>query len=340
MTYFTETHVGPFGQIQARFTPTRTRRIESRRASLLGVPLLALALLGAAPVTSGTDTDAAIFKRMSDRMMAGSRIPGGPMAYLVTPAGHLFRVLGSQPILEVDGTKLGLLLSYVGESRDPVASTAEAVELMNALGPDWQVGGETAVLVQSRVGFDARNRFNSSVAFHTGFSLRDGRWAQLAKPPPRPDLPKSIGTGPLEVKDDPSFPFDPLGLGAAAEVAGRWLVAADSGDASRLSAEMSGELLSKVKSGSSAWEEHVAARARLELRGGRRELYLLQTWEGEPSPRGSRIWAVYAVDVEGVGEGVEKVHLAKESGRWRVLGYGLLFPKAKENIVRSLRLAR
>ncbi len=117
------------------------------------------------------------------RVMAESQVPGGPMSYLVTPpARHTFRILGSQPILDADGTKLGTLLSYVGDTRDPEAATAEAVELMNAYGLEAQTASDTAILVQARVGFDPRKRLNSTIGFHVSFQLKDGRWSQLPKP--------------------------------------------------------------------------------------------------------------------------------------------------------------
>jgi hypothetical protein len=142
-------------------------------------------------------------------------------------------------------------------------------------------------------------------------------------------LPKTIGTGPLEVVDDPSFPFDREALDDGAQVAGRWLAATDSGDASRLRAEMSEGFASNVESKRADWERQVAERGRFKLNGQRRELYRLQTTNRNPSRPGSNVWVVVAVDVVGVGNGVEKVRLERESGRWRVGSYAILFPKAK-----------
>ncbi len=297
----------------------RNHLTRSRRALRLGVPFLALALLGAAPVTNGPVATRVTYELLDARVMAGSQLPRGPMAYLVTPPGHTFRTLGSQPILDADGTKLGTLVSYKGDTRDPEAATAEALELMGAIGPEWQRGGETAVLVQARVGFDPRKRFNSTVGFHTCFHLKDGRWARLPEPPRRPGLPKSIGTGPLEVVDDPDFPFDGKGLAEAAQVAGRWMAALDRGDASALRQEMSESYASELESTKAHFERFVAERAVSKRDATHRELYRVQMRNGgRVLPGGRGILLLYDADAGRFGRSLEQVALAQEKGRWRV----------------------
>jgi len=267
--------------------------------------------------------------------MAGAQIPGGPLSYLVTPSHRVFRILGSQPILDADGTKLGSLLAYVGDTRDPEVATAHSLELMEAWGPDAVVQGETAVLIQARVDFDPRKKFQSSVALHVAFQLKDGKWTRLRKPSPRPDRPKTMGTGPLEVIDQPGFPFDRSGLEEAAKVADRWLTATDAGDDRRLRQEMSRDLASDVESKKAEWERSLPGRAHLKVNGPRRELYRIQTWEREPSPKGTRLYFTYSVNLAGLGPAVEKVKLVKED-RWRVRGYGLLVPHSQIDLLRTL----
>jgi len=276
------------------------------------------------------------YELLDARVMAGKQIPGGPLSYLVTPSHRVFRILGSQPILDVDGTKLGSLLAYVGDTRDPEVATVHSLELMEVWGPDAVVQGETAVLIQARVDFDPRKRFQSSVALHVAFQLKDGRWTRLPEPPPRPDRPKTVGSGPLEVIDQPGFPFDRRGLEEAAKVVDRWLTATDAGDGRHLREEMSRDLASDVESKKAGWERSLPGRAHLKANSPRRELYRIQIREGEPSPKGTRLYFVYSVDVAGLGPAVEKVKLVKEADRWRVRGYGLLVPHGQLDRLRAL----
>jgi len=87
---------------------------------------------------------------------------------------------------------------------------------------------------------------------------------------------------------------------------------------------MSTGLAKMTESRRAGWERDVVGRRHLKFNGPRRELYRLQTWEGEPSTKGTRLYFTYSVDVVGLGPAVEKVKLVIEEGRWRVLGSGLL----------------
>jgi hypothetical protein len=295
--------------------------------------LLALVLAGATP-TPNISAPPVSFESLYERAKSQAQVPSGPAAYLVTPPGHTFHVLGSQPILASDGAKLGFLISYVGDTHDPEVATAEAEELVAALGFEWYLNGERAALVQARVGFDPRKRVNSTVAFHVGFHSSDGRWRMLPKPPRRAGLPEAIGSGPIELIEYPGFPLDTDGISRVGRVAARWLQATDAGDVGTLKREMSNSLAAETAAGGREWRNTVAARARLVVSGGRRELYRLQTWEGEPSPRGERIWVAYSADVIDVGQCVERIRFVKEAGRWHVSGYALLIPQASRDALR------
>ncbi len=296
---------------------------------LTAVPLT-LALLSADPQPTAR-RKAVTHELLDTRVMAGKTIPHGPMGYLVVPSGHVFRVLGQQPILDEDGTKLGMLISYVGDTRDPAAATTENAELMDALSLDMQVMGETAVMAQARVGFDTRKPFNSSIAFHTSYLLRDGHWVALSKPPCAPSAPcarsGTIGDGPLELVDDPAFSFDHEGLVDAATVARRYALAVDAGDLDRMRAELSPTYISQVVNrGPDAWAREMGSYARVRKGAPRRELYRLLHRDPGSGRIGTTV--MFALDLGVAGKrALEQVLLERESGRWRVIGYGFYYPK-------------
>jgi hypothetical protein len=334
--YFALSSSTAFPRSPARRRTVTVGMVSTPSATITCLLRVAIALLATAPVANAQTPSRMTYELLDARVMAGTQIPGGPLSYLVTPSRRTFRILGTQPILDADGTKLGSLLAYVGDTRDPQVATSHSLELMEAWGPDAVVQGETAVLVQAQVNFDPRKKLQSTVALHVAFQLKDGKWTRLPEPPPRPDRPKTIGTGPLEVIDQPGFPFDRSGLEEAAKVVRRWLMATDAGDGRRLREEMSRDLASDVESKKAEWERSLPGRAHLKVNSQRRELYRIQTWEGEPSPKGTRLYFAYSVNLAGLGPAVEKVKLVKEEDRWRVRGYGLLIRHSQVGLLRTL----
>jgi hypothetical protein len=242
------------------------------------------------------------------------------MVYLVTPR-RTFRILGHQAILDADGTKLGMLLSYASDTRDAAVIDAVARELIDAVGSEWRLGGETVVLVQALIGFDPRKASKDTLAAYTSFELTGGSWASL--PDSRVSLPIGSGSVPPTVMDDPDFPLDSAGLSEAAATAARWVSAADAGAALRLINEMTTTAASNARQ-DPEWHRLVSARAALTARGQRRELYRLLSWATEPSPRSSFISVAYDADFVSTGSVIEKVTLLKEEGRWRVSSYRIL----------------
>jgi len=289
---------------------------------------LSLALLGSGQPPPAVPPRAVTHELLDARVMAGESIPRGPMVYLVAPSGHVFRVLGQQPILDQDGTKLGMLVSYVGDTRDPAAATAESAELMEAFGLDMQVSGVTAVLVQARVGFDARKTFNASIGFHTSYLLREGRWVAQPTLPCAPSAPcarRSIGEGPLEVVDDPDFSFDRAGLGDAATVARRYSQAAEALDLDRMRAELSPISLAKVDTQPDAWKRQMDSYAQVRKRAPRRDQFQLLFREPGSGSVGARI--AFALDLGVPGKrALENVILRREPDRWRVIAYSFYYP--------------
>jgi hypothetical protein len=91
-----------------------------------------------------------------------------------------------------------------------------------------------------------------------------------------------------------------------------------------------------VASNGAEWERGLSGRAHLQTKSPRRELYRIQTWEGEPSPKRTRLYFAYSLDVAGLGQAVEKVKLVREGERWHVEGYGLLVQASQRDRLRSV----
>src|SRR5512133_447195 len=85
---------------------------------------------------------------------AGGPLPGGGYSYLVTPSGRMFRVLKAGPIIGGEGKKIGTMVSYAGETREVAHIVSDAEQIAAALGPEMELSGETAVIVQANVGYD------------------------------------------------------------------------------------------------------------------------------------------------------------------------------------------
>jgi hypothetical protein len=139
---------------------------------------------------------------------AGKPLPGGGYSYLVTPAGRMYRVLKAGPVIGAEGRKLGTMVSYAGETRKVARIGTDAEELVVALGPEMELGGETVIIVQANVGYDPRKMISKSVSYNAVFERQGGRWVRL---PPKAGEPKELEgiEGSPKPPDDPSFPFDP-----------------------------------------------------------------------------------------------------------------------------------
>ncbi len=261
----------------------------------------------------------ALFAACSRSCDAKTPLAGGGYSYLVTPAGHMYRILASGPFIGAQGKKLGTMVSYAGETREVARITADAQELVAALGPEMELGGETTIIVQANVGYDPRKVLSRSVLFNVVFEHKDGRWLRL---PPKADDPKELDgiDGPPKPPDDPSFPFDPAKTKGAAETAAKWVALIDAGNVDGSVAAMSEAFRSKVSM--DQWRGLVAQGSRLAASAKRMELYRMLTRHSSvPVPPGGAAVVQYEVRTSHGGRFIERVMLLNERDGWRPAGY-------------------
>jgi len=108
---------------------------------------------------------------------ADTPLPGGGYSYLVTPAGRMYRLLATGPVIGAEGKKLGTMVSYAGETREIARIGAEAEEIVAALGLEMELSGETAIIVQANVGYDPRKMISKSVSYNVGCAYPVGSTA-------------------------------------------------------------------------------------------------------------------------------------------------------------------
>jgi len=186
-------------------------------------------------------------------------LPGSGYSYLVTPSGHIFRILQTGPIIGGEGKKIGTAVSYAAETRQVARLVRDAEELVTALGPELELSGETAVVVQAQVGYDPRKMISTHVTYMVPFERNQGRWKRS---PPRKDDPKELDgvDDSPESPEDPSFPYDRAKMNAAASAAAKWLALLDAGDGDASVAAMSQGFRSQMENSMDRWRGRLAER--------------------------------------------------------------------------------
>lgn len=244
--------------------------------------------------------------------------------YLVTPTRRVFRLVWVGPVTDTTGTKLGTKVVYLGDSRDHRIVREAASELIEAMGPQFQLQGESAVVVLDLLDHVPGRRFNRSIAYPIVFEFDGRRWERTSIPP---EHTRTIGRGRLQPIDDPDFPLNRAGLAAAARVATRWMDALDKRDVVALQKDTSTEFSAKI--------DWVAMKRFLAKRSGengtprRRELYRLQTRNPfTPLPAVNGFIFLYEVSGSSYGRSLEIVAVARNEGELRVWAH-LALPFAR-----------
>ncbi len=276
-------------------------------ASRAPLAVLVLGLLGAAPSRHSL---------LADR--STQQLSFVPTSYLAVSTGRVFRVIWKGPVTDSAGAKIGSKLTYLGDSRDHAVARHAADELMLAMGPQFQMDGETHVVVLEMLDFVPSRAFNLAIGYPITFSLQDGRWRRVMVPPERT---KTIGSGPIPSIDDPAYPFDPAALAAAAHVAEQWMAALDAGNAGALLAKMSDHYAAEVSANGARFERFVASRAGPNSSAAHRELYRMQAQANPSLPGGRGVLVMFDVQAGSFGHALEQVGLAQERGQWRVWNF-------------------
>lgn len=253
---------------------------------------------------------------------AADPLPGGGYSYLVTPTGHMYRVLKAGPVIGAEGKKLGTMVSYAAETREIARIATDAEELVAALGPEMELGGETSVIVQANVGYDPRKMISTSVSYNAAFEHKEGGWVRL---PPKPGESKELEgvDGSVKPPDDPSFPFDPASTARAADAAAAWVALIDAGNIDGSIAAMTDGFRTQISA--DQWRGLVAQRSGLAAGAKRVELYRMQTRNASVpilSGGGAAIVQYELRPAQG-GRFVERVMLLNEKDRWRPAGYAV-----------------
>ncbi len=246
-------------------------------------------------------------------------LPGGGYSYLVTPSGHMYRILKTGPVFGAGGKKLGTMVSYAGETREIARIGADAQEIVAALAPELELVGETSMIVQANVGYDPRKTISTSVSYNAVFERREGRWVRL---PPRPGEPRELDGVDASPRppDDPSFPYDPAKARGAADAAAKWVTLIDAGNVDACVAGMSETFRSQASA--DQWRGLVVQRSALAASARRVELYRMQTRNaGLPAPPGSAAVVGYEVRAAQGGRYLERVMLLNEKDGWRPAAY-------------------
>jgi len=262
---------------------------------------------------------AALLAACSKNAEAVTPLPGGGYSYLVTPAGHMYRLLKAGPVIGGEGKKLGTMVSYAGETCEIARIGADAEEIVAALGPEMELVGETSIIIQANVGYDPRKMISRSVSYNAVFEGKGGRWVRL---PPKAGEPKELDLidGSPKPPDDPSFPFDAVKTKNAADAAAKWVALIDADNVDASVAAMSETFRSQVSR--DQWRALVTQRSGLAAGAKRVELYRMQTRNGNvPMPSGGGAVVQYEVRSPQGGRFIERVMLLNERDGWRPAGY-------------------
>lgn len=262
---------------------------------------------------------AALLVACSRNADAVTPLHGGGYSYLVTPSGHMYRVLQAGPMIGGEGKQIATVVAYAGETREIARIGSDAEEIVAALAPEMELGGETSIIVQANVGYDPRKMISKSVSYNTVFERRNGRWRRLS---PKDGEPKELDgvDGSPRPPDDPSFPFAAAKMKGAADAAAKWLALIDAGKVDASLAAMSETSRSRVSP--DQWRALVTERSGLAAGARRVELYRMQTRNGNvPMPPGGGAVVQYDVRSAQGGRFVERVTLLNEKDGWRPVGY-------------------
>ena len=233
-----------------------------------------------------------------------------PYALLTLPSGHVFRVLSSGPVLDANGKRLALGISYQSSAQSRKALYAEAEELFEYLRPHAEHEQDGAVMVIARFGS------GSDVVDLDSLYQRQksGNWKRTAradKPLPKAQPP------PAEEERDLT------GMRDAKEKADAWLSLLDS---ARFADSWEGTAPPlREQSSRDSWAQSAGSvRAAVGKPQRRKLISLLETRTIPSGPPGHYVILEYLSSFDRKSEAFETVtQMLCDDGEWRVAGYAL-----------------
>jgi hypothetical protein len=233
-----------------------------------------------------------------------------PYSLLTLPSGHFFRVINSGPLLDPQGKRFALAISYVSTAQTQKELQAAAEELFAYLRPHAEHDGDTSVLVVARLG-SGGDVIDQDVLYERQPS---GKWKRTARTN-RP-FPRSIPTLPEDERD-------PAALRAAKQQADAWLSLLDSGKFEESWGAGAPFLRQSTPRG--GWAESAAA-----LRGSvgtprlRKLISLMETRAVPSAPPGRYLVVEYQSKFTRRPVVFESVtEMLCDDGEWRVAGYAV-----------------
>jgi hypothetical protein len=235
--------------------------------------------------------------------------------YVLTPAGQNFRLIGAGPVLRGANTSLGLRITYVARAQTMAELLADADALVAALGPEMQLSGDKRLTVRARIGAASLALNSDKTAYDLAYKLQDGRFQRAGSEKPPPSI---AGT---QVPEDPAFPFRAEQLAAAATASAEWLALLDGDDLAAIRERVTRGFANAI-SDDGQLRQLLAQRKNAGLPGTRRELYRSQQRVQQKSrPPGADALLVYACEIPGRPETLERLVLARDANVWKIASY-------------------
>jgi hypothetical protein len=235
--------------------------------------------------------------------------------YLVTPAGHSFRLIGAGPILRGANTRLGLRITYVARALTKAELFAHADALVGSLGPEMQLVGDKTLTVRARIGPVSVALDSDKSTYDVEYRLTSSGFQRVDNPRTPPALTGS------DQSDDPTFPLESQQLAAAAAAGVSWLGLLNRSDLAAIRARVTPAFQAQIESDEQL-RALLAQRKAAGLPGSRRELYRTQQRvTDKPRPAGADVLLVYECTGPGRPRILERMTLSREADSWQIASY-------------------
>jgi hypothetical protein len=239
-------------------------------------------------------------------------------SHVVTPAGRRFRVIRTGPVVRGAGSTVGLMISYLGESRALDDLVRDSDELVGALGPELQLTGEKQLVVRAEWQVTAKVPNPRIAPFDILFKLKSDGFRRVE---PEEDTPVP-GSSRLPPRNDSAYPFNAAKLTAAASAAQDFLALLDAGEIEQVVGVMSLAFRAEIADKRERFIAVLEQRQALGIPGVRRELYRMLTRDRHVAQTAPEAVLIQYECQPAQGERIlERLVLAPDGTGFRVAGY-------------------